>query len=464
VEWPTLLDVEDSMTGGGDSWKNKQYRATVSNRLRSMCSVTGDMFWCRRGVPLADLLQENVVFEFDGLMNDLQDFLMELLFAWVYEYRVAHADRGGEIQHAFFLDEAKRVFSVYKERQDAAGLPHISEVMGKARELLMPVIAADQEPIKLTDSLKANTYTTILLPMGDDTQFEAAVEGMLLSERQQRYAESLETGEGIVQQGGGDAVPVTFHPYDLAKDVTDAELKELQHDRWQTLRKDSDSSFDRGVEPDEVRQRPDTPTEDPDKGRDLSEQAALLLEDVVDHPWYNLTDHYEALELSQHAGNKAKTALLEAGLIEEHTVRKKYGRPTILGLTDDGEQRLEQRDVDVVYRGRGGPRHRYWQHFLAEKFAEVGYEATIEGDHADVAVTADGGRVAVEIAMTARDREIEHVVDRFDSGFGAVVIGCPTERVLLRLRRKLGAAELLEDARVDSRLLRELQTDFEDAV
>ena len=88
---------------------------------------------------------EDVVFEFDGLSRDVQNFLMEILFAGVYEYRMASGDRGDELRHVFLLDEGKQVFSVYKERQDAAGIPEIDQLTAKMREFGEGLIVGDQE-------------------------------------------------------------------------------------------------------------------------------------------------------------------------------------------------------------------------------------------------------------------------------------------------------------------------------
>lgn len=56
---------------------------------------------------------------------------MEILFAYVYECRIAQNHRNSGLNHLFFLDEGKRVFSVYKERQDASGIPEIDELTAK---------------------------------------------------------------------------------------------------------------------------------------------------------------------------------------------------------------------------------------------------------------------------------------------------------------------------------------------
>jgi len=126
--YPNLHELQSKMQQEKINYVRKQanYRDTVVNRLEAMTLTAGTIFDCSQGLPVEDLLNQNVAFEFDGLGRDLQNFLMEILFASVYEYRLAQNQRDDGLRHIFFLDEGKRVFSVYKERQDASGIPAIA--------------------------------------------------------------------------------------------------------------------------------------------------------------------------------------------------------------------------------------------------------------------------------------------------------------------------------------------------
>lgn len=90
------------------------------------------------------------------------------------------------------------MFSVYKERKDAVGIPAIDELTAKMRGFGEGLVVADQEATKLTDSIKINTYTKILLPTGDEKQFQEMVRSMHLDERQADIVRSFDTGEAVV--------------------------------------------------------------------------------------------------------------------------------------------------------------------------------------------------------------------------------------------------------------------------
>jgi len=216
-------------------WASSDYRDRVLNRVEAMLLSAGTVFECSNGYPLQDLLERNVVFEVDGLGTDVQNFLMEILFAYVYEYRVAQNQRGGDLRHVFFLDEGKRVFSVYKERQDAVGIPTIDDMTAKMREFGEGLVVADQEASKLTDSIKANTLTKMLLATGDAKQFEEMADSLGLSPRQREVAQRLDIGEAVVQTGNKDPVPLRLNNYELDKRISDEALRGRMRGRWNEL-------------------------------------------------------------------------------------------------------------------------------------------------------------------------------------------------------------------------------------
>jgi len=209
--YPSLHELEAVLASDKISYARKtgNYRDTVLNRVEAMNLGAGTVFDCSTGYSLENLLQRDVVFEFDGLNRDIQNFLMEILLAWVYEYRLAQTQRDTGLNHVFVvLDEGKQVFSIYKERQDAAGIPPIDDLTAKLREFGEGLIVGDQEASKLTNSIKANTYTKILLPTGDRRQFDVMAGSMHLSDRQESVAQQLDTAEAIVQTGNQDPVRV----------------------------------------------------------------------------------------------------------------------------------------------------------------------------------------------------------------------------------------------------------------
>jgi DNA-binding MarR family transcriptional regulator len=440
-----ILIIEDKMNY---TRKASNYRDTVLNRLEAMNLTAGTIFDCSQGYSVDELLSRDVVFEFDGLSRDVQNFLMEVLFAYVYEFRVAQGHRDEGLNHVFFLDEGKRVFSVYKERQDAAGIPEIDELTAKMREFGEGLVVADQEASKLTDSIKANTYTKVLLPTGDRKQFDAVAESMDLSERQQEFASKLGVGEAIVQVGSRDPVPVKLDNYELEKDVSDEKLRGLQAEKWNRLSyepRETTQRFEDFIAPgrtDEV-EEPDI-VEDPVDGFDVSDEGRQLLRDVVENPFRKLTERYNEFS-SRYKGNKAKDELLEQGILIERQVKTENSKRKLLQLTEQGrEYAHDELGLDVEDDGRGGIVHRYWQHRIRDAFEEAGWSAFLEKFDADVYVNMGNTELVVEVAMGNNPREVEHVKKHLDTGF-TVWVMAEKQRILDGLEQKLRENDLLTE-------------------
>ncbi|WP_226005957.1 helicase HerA domain-containing protein [Natrinema salinisoli] len=458
--FPTMQDLYEYLRKHGETGRiTSNYKDRLTSRLRATLAATNHLFDAQTGEPFPELLKEglDVVFELDGLAADHQDFIMEWLLVWLYTYQAAQQDRGDGLEHVLIMDEGKRAFSVYKERSDAKGLPTIDTVLAKLREFQIGVVVADQEPSKLTDSLLANTHTKVLFRIGDHDQFRRMAESMDLDRRQREFATDLGVGHAVIRSGVDAPVPVDLHDTAITKTVTDTELKSQMQETWTQLIPGSSpvtGSSKQAIEqasfsPEQAGSR-EKPVEEA-----VSDNAKELLRDIAHHPFKTHLERYELFsESSPSQGITAKNALEDAGLIREHTTVDESGKRKLLELTDHGRQYLEEQDVDISYRGRGGVVHRYWQHRIRDLFEENGYEARIESDDADVAVKANGGRIAVEVAMRDRDREIQHVADRLDTGFDGVITACRNPNVQTGLQEKLTDSAIPED-RVQLRLFRD---------
>jgi hypothetical protein len=448
--YPSLHELQVAMEADKINYARKtaRYRDTVVNRLGAMNLTAGTIFDCSEGHPIEALLERNVVFELDGLGTDLQNFLMEILFAAVYEYRVAQNHRGGDLRHVFFLDEGKQVFSVYKERQDAAGIPAIDELTAKMREFGEGLVVADQEATKLTDSIKANTYTKLLLTTGDAVQFREIAEAMNLSGRQANVAYRLGIGEAIVQAGNREPCPVQLEHYDVEKSISDKALRERQRQKWDALSSEPrvrPTAFVQHIGETDGESVSTTIPDDSDPGLSLSAEAERLLKDVVEHPFKPLTERYELFS-SIGKGGQIKTELVESGVVLQRTVGQAAAPRKLLELTSVGREYVETHlDVDTEQRGRGGIVHQYWQHRIKQHFEATGWVAKRELFDTDVYVNMNDTELAIEVAMGNNEREIEHLENHLER-FDVVWVVCKDDTVKSGLQARLSERDLSSDS------------------
>ena len=89
------------------------------------------------------------------------------------------------------------------------------------REFGEAVIVIDQEPSKLSNSIKANTYTKIIFNLGNGKDIEDISRCMSLTEEEREFIDWLDVGHAIVSLKGRVKVPlhVVFPKVPLDKGI-----------------------------------------------------------------------------------------------------------------------------------------------------------------------------------------------------------------------------------------------------
>ena len=153
-----------------------------------------------------ELLNRNVVLELDALSDVDKKFFSEILLLWIYEYRKNEAKRE-KFKHAIIIEEGHHILSAWKERHE--GQETIMETcLRQIREFGEAVVVIDQEPSKLSDSIKANTYCKIAFNLGNGKDIMDMSACMQLSREQAEYLGMLPVGKAIISLSGRFCVPV----------------------------------------------------------------------------------------------------------------------------------------------------------------------------------------------------------------------------------------------------------------
>lgn len=238
VNQPSLYQVLRAMENRNINFVRKEsnYRDTVVNRVRGIYDDLPETFQVNRSMDLVGLLDRNVVFELGELSTGTQNFVMEMLLAWIYQYRKAQNHRGQGLRHLTVADEGKTMFSTFKEQSVEQGIPNIDDTFAKLREFEEGVIVGDQESRKVTESLKSNTYTKVLLSTANAKELREMSDTLGLSTFQEQAADRLGVGEAVVRKADGPATRIRIPEFDLEKDVSDREIRERMRGEWERYR------------------------------------------------------------------------------------------------------------------------------------------------------------------------------------------------------------------------------------
>lgn len=233
-ETPTFQKVRDVVARKPAHGRIGLWKASAMRALESLCFPHGlgpvletDSHW-----DYEKLLTRDVVLELNGLPNNDKVFLVEAMILWIYEYR-KNLGKREEFTHALVIEEAHHCLSERKERNEGAETI-LETSLRQIREFGEAVIAIDQEPTKLSNSIKANTYTKITFNLGNGKDVKDIALSMGLNVEETEFIDWLKTGEAIICLKGRFHVPlhVSFPWVELQKGlVTDEQLAKRAQQR-----------------------------------------------------------------------------------------------------------------------------------------------------------------------------------------------------------------------------------------
>jgi hypothetical protein len=429
----TLEDVYKKIVEANEtSRKMQEYASVVETRLYGLLSKLGETINNQRTlIDMERLLQLPVVIELDGLSRDEASILALWLFYWIYAYRKAKSIRG-KLLHVLIIDEAKRIFTASEQYSQTtaeySGIPPADLVCDEIRDFGEAIIASDQEPSKLSDSLKANTYTKITGFLGNGKDINDVAEAMDLSEDEKEAITKLERGEWLVKLAGRYVKPFTIRTKDfsLEKNVSDEELRQRMKPIIESLLKANREKVEKVEEV------------------SLSKDCWKLLESISSHPFNGIVSRLKELAISVKRFERAKHELISKGLAEQLDIPLSKRRPTsFLVLTDKALQLLEAKGVDTSiwkHVGNVGFEHMLYQVLIRWQLKKLGYDAYIEveiakGRRIDVLAIKNGRKVGVEVELNA-NVDLKKKLDVIESLDELCVV--TSKKLFNEIKEKLG--------------------------
>lgn len=199
TDYPTFEDLalylrKRFVRGRELLWMSSAKRTIAS---LTFCGLLGEILNVNSHHNIEQILNKNIIIEMDNLASIEKIFFIEALLLWIYEYRKLHGKRE-KFKHCIVIEEAHHVLS--KKKEHSAGEETIIELIIKMiREFGEGIIVIDQEPNKVSDSIKANTNCKICFTLGNGKDISDISKAMNLTQEQRRYIDKLKTGHAIVK-------------------------------------------------------------------------------------------------------------------------------------------------------------------------------------------------------------------------------------------------------------------------
>ena len=384
------------------------------------------MLKCSSGSSLEKLKEYPAVLELGGRNWDVQDFVTIMLFTSLLREKISSGKRG-ELRHVLIFDECKRIFDINLEKNYLMGIPPIDLLVSHAREYGQGLILADQEPTKLTNSIKANSKTKISFKVGGEEIRE--VQKMLcLDASQTEVLTQLPRGTAIVRMDGQYPMPfiTQFNHMPLEEEVSDEEVSEHNRHFVGYLNKDVRSRSTFLVKKIRLEKAM------------LSEEAKIFLIDTVKHPYRSVVERTVLIGFSNYKSNNVVRELeIKGYAVKRKIVTGLRGRPVVLlDPTRKGWNHLQGLGIKQSRSGKGGIIHNFWQHVVKKHAQSKGKKAIIEpntkGANTDVLfIDQNGQRTAVEIALSSKN-QIENIRRDLEY-FDRVMIAAETKTLLSKI-------------------------------
>lgn len=349
----------------------------------------GNVVNTKQQIPIDQLLDHNVILELDALSDSDKTFLTEALLLWIYEYR-KNTGKREEFKHTIVIEEGHHILSRAKEK-NLGGETIMETSLRQIREFGESIIVLDQEPHKLSESIKANTSTKIIFTLGNGKDISDIARAMSLEREHQAYLDWLQVGQAIVKVKGRIKEPILiqFPLFRIRKGkIRDSDLRSHM---------DNSSLVSGLVKSPQPKRRSSRSSPQSDI---LPPIERIMLASIARDPFWGTTKRYRKLGLSDYEGNKAKESLISKQLVIPVSVN----RLKLLELTDQGIATLEQQGVKLPNTKRyGSLEHRYWLHKVKLWHEDNGYDVKEEHNNIDLVAAKGGERIAIEIETGKSD-------------------------------------------------------------
>ena len=454
MRFPTLLDLRDQFKSRAFGKRVKgqglESMHSIIDKLEGIIIEMEPIVSCQRGHDIVRLHKEGraVVYVLDGISVDYQNFLIQVMLLRYAEYFKACGPRN-RLNMLFMFDEAKGI--VGEQNKDNFV---VKDLISTVREFGIGVVAADQIPSEISQAFFSNVGTLFWFRLSDgvDLRRVSTSAGATMEQARENY--SLRPGQAIVRSmKTKDLVRVTMPFTPVEKFISREELGACMASRLEELDRDvvphakpqPKAEEKEEIQKAENREAAPEPESEPEPASDapvvLDEDERAMLECVAKEPDRPVSVIYNELGLGKSAGHRVKERLVKKGYVSQVTTN----------LGKDGKRAAFLVPNPVIFDalgialgpGRGKALHKHFQAKLKTLAEQKGYKAVIEealtasSEGADVGLSKDGKRTAVEVCVTSKpSQEVQHIRKNFRMGYDRVVMSFVNRDVLAKTQQR----------------------------
>ena len=370
-----LSMVERDMNSKSKSNREKDAFSTLNSRLNSI--VNFDDYSRNVRIPIQDLMNRNIIFEWGDETMEMLSHRTSLLLNKLYMYK---KHERSDIINIVIFEEARQHL---KERTGQFGQSVLEILSTLSREMRIGMVFVTQEPSSIAKVFKSNVATTIAFRLSNGVEQQSIRATMNLNPDQYNYYTrigSLGEGHALVNyRGVNRPFPVYFPFYGPPEQIADPiELerhKEAFLDRYKIP--ENQEMFDHI--PKEIKEK-DKPKPEPvtDDDFELSESAKTILKTLYANPFLKTADLSHSCGISGTTFGKYRDELVDKGYVKRINnikLKKRGQNPVFLDLTDLSYAKFGWKKPSWGNRSLA---HRMYQEIVSDRLKSEGWATEIE--------------------------------------------------------------------------------------
>jgi hypothetical protein len=420
-------------------------RQWLDSAIRAVGDLTmnhiGKVFCSNSNTKIHKLLNENIIFELDALAEDAKTFFIEVIMAYIHQFRLSQSERSSTPKHFLIIEEAHHILTKRREYQENETIMDI--IFREIRQLSESTTVLTQNISMISKPALGNTGTTILMrsKLADDVR--TGGDCILLDPKQRNYLGQLQVGWAIVKTPTVNSPFLIKVPHIEIPDgnMGDESLRERMNS-YSSKSEDilADADVNELIPPIRAHDKKES-----EKIEGISKEELEFMKDIMLHPISGVAERYKRLNMSGSKGQRTKDGLLSRNLVQEHSVSHGKGSIKMLQITESGKEILRISGTDAselkLTQRLGGPEHRYWTEKMANELEEKDFEVekehqTPNGKFVDIVAKRDSQELAVEIE-TGKSNALDNIRKDIQSEFDSVIVVTTSEKERKRLLDEL---------------------------
>lgn len=371
------------LTGRSGLWKE-----TVSRQISFISKgAAGTVINSRKHFPIEKLFSKPIVLEFGNLKSAHdRKFFIHVILNWLSIYNQHCGIFSEQLKQVLIFEEFHNI--VMKGREDNM----VSCLLRESRKYGIGIVALDQTPSEIPNSIFANMNVKISFSLGTGRDISSMAKAMNLDRDKSRFLGMLKTGQAIVnvKQRHHDSFLISTPFKEEDENVWDDELKTAM----QKVSKDSHlewSDFENSSVS-QAYQNKDILPPFSSEMKILGLEKCLLV-DIAEHPYDGVDARSKRLGLHPSDMTNLHQSLSAREIIRPVVVDTKK----LFEITSTGRDIAENSGIKLRLKDeKGGIEHAYWINETCRFLRNFEFQPVCEVQGIDIVDTSAGLAIEIE--------------------------------------------------------------------